>query len=90
MSADNTARKMETPEEQLQRVLRENAALKAQVERKSTLTCKIGMKGGLSVYGMGRFPVTLYVEQWERLFAFVDDIKLFIGANRSALKLKGE
>lgn len=54
------------------------------------LTIKVGEKGGVSVYGLGRFPVTLYREQWERLFASIDTIKAFIGANADKLKAKGD
>jgi hypothetical protein len=49
---------------------------------------KVSEKGALSVYGMGRFPVTLYKEQWLRLLGMADDIKAFIEANNEALKTK--
>ncbi len=49
---------------------------------------KVSEKGALSVYGMGRFPVTLYKEQWLRLLAMADDIKAFIAANAASLKSK--
>jgi hypothetical protein len=49
---------------------------------------KVSEKGGLSVYGLGRFPVTLYREQWEKLLAMADDIRNFIGANDATLKKK--
>jgi hypothetical protein len=49
---------------------------------------KVSEKGALSVYGMGRFPVTLYKEQWLRLLDMADDIRAFIAANDSALKVK--
>ena len=49
---------------------------------------KIGEKGGLSVYGLGRFPVTLYKEQWLRLLDMTDDIRAFIKANSDKLKSK--
>lgn len=62
------------------------AAMQAQPARK--LTCKVSEKGALSLYGMGRFPVTLYREQWERLFAAQDEIKAFIAANRALLATK--
>jgi hypothetical protein len=52
------------------------------------LSLKIGEKGGLSLYGMGRFPVTLYREQWERLLGHGDDIKAFIAANVDKLTTK--
>ena len=56
------------------------------------LTCKVSEKGAVSVYGFGRFPVTLYAEQWERVHA-PDTVKLvrdFIAENRSKLKVKGQ
>jgi hypothetical protein len=49
---------------------------------------KVSEKGALSVYGMGRFPVTLYKEQWVKLLDMADDIRAFIAANHSALKEK--
>lgn len=53
------------------------------------LTLKVSEKGGLSVYGMGRFPVTLYREQWERLLDNQKQLRDFIAANGDALKVKG-
>jgi len=50
---------------------------------------KVSEKGGLSVYGMGRFPVTLYKEQWLKLLDMSDDIRRFIAANDGELKTKG-
>ncbi len=52
------------------------------------LTMKVSEKGALSLYGMGRFPVTLYRGQWERLFAAKADIEAFISANASLLAVK--
>lgn len=49
---------------------------------------KVSEKGALSVYGMGRFPVTLYKEQWRRLLSMADEIKAFIDANEQSLKSK--
>lgn len=54
------------------------------------LSCKVSGKGAVSLYGMGKFPVTLYVEQWERMFAFREQIEGFIAAHDSELKRKGE
>jgi len=55
----------------------------------AALHCKVSEKGALSVYGLNsRFPVTLYVEQWERLLAFVDTLKVFAKANSSKLQRK--
>jgi hypothetical protein len=52
------------------------------------LYCKVSPKGGLSVYGLQRMPVTLYVEQWERLLAFTDEIRNFMTENAADLKRK--
>ena len=51
---------------------------------------KVSEKGALSIYGMGRFPVTLYKDQWLALFQYQDQIKAFINANAAALKSKGD
>lgn len=71
----------------------ENERLRAENERlkqsgRGKLAMKVSEKGALSVYGMGRFPVTLYKEQWLRLLAIADDIKSFIEANQEKLKSK--
>jgi hypothetical protein len=54
-----------------------------------TLSAKVSEKGAVSVYGMRRFPITFYAEEWEQLFAHADKIKAFIKSNRKALKPKG-
>ncbi len=56
----------------------------------STLTYKVSEKGGVSVYGLGRFPVTLYYEQWQRLLGEAAAIASFLEENKSRLKMKGE
>jgi hypothetical protein len=71
---------------ELERLRAENEALKK--TSRSKVSMKVSEKGALSVYGMGRFPVTLYKEQWLRLLAMGDDIKAFIEANNDALKAK--
>jgi hypothetical protein len=48
----------------------------------------VGEKGGVSVYGLGRFPVTLYYEQWNRLLGAAEDLKQFMEENKARLKLK--
>jgi hypothetical protein len=73
-------------EVELERLQRENEALRAKPA--NGLTLRVSEKGALSVYGMGRFPFTLYVEQWERLLGMVDEIKGFIKANGSKLSRK--
>jgi len=55
---------------------------------KGSLEFKIGEKGGVSVYGLGRFPVTLYYEQWIRLLDIADKLRAFMEENKSRLKLK--
>src|SRR5580765_7361769 len=57
-------------------------------KRSGDLIFKVGEKGGVSVYGLGRFPVTLYYEQWNRLLGAADEIKQFMEDNKSKLKLK--
>jgi hypothetical protein len=54
----------------------------------SEMSLKVSEKGALSVYGLGRFPVTLYREQWEKLLGMADEIRNFIRENDSALKKK--
>lgn len=73
---------------ELERLRQENAALKK--ESASGLRLKVSEKGALSVYGMGRFPVTLYKEQWLKLLNISDDIRAFIAANERQLKSKGQ
>lgn len=79
----------ETTEQKLARLEAENRALKDQVERKSgQLRLKVSEKGGLSLYGLGRFPVTLYKEQWTRLLDYAGEIKTFLKDNDQQLKAK--
>jgi hypothetical protein len=56
--------------------------------KRGQLYCKVSEKGGLSVYGLQRMPVTLYVEQWQRLLDFADEIRSFMAANDAKLKRK--
>ena len=71
---------------ELERLRAENEALKRRTSRGVSL--KVSEKGGVSVYGLGRFPVTLYKEQWSRLLDMADDIRAFIRENDSKLKAK--
>jgi hypothetical protein len=71
---------------ELERLRAENAKLKT--KEKGGITLKVSEKGALSLYGMGRFPVTLYKEQWLRVLERVDEIKAFIAENDSRLKAK--
>ena len=57
--------------------------------RTGSLEFRVGEKGGVSVYGLGRFPVTLYYEQWVRLLDTADKIREFLEENKSKLKLRG-
>jgi hypothetical protein len=80
----------ETPEQKLARLEAENKALKEQIDsrRSGQLRLKVSEKGALSVYGLGRFPVTLYKEQWTRLLDHGDQIKSFLKENDHLLKGK--
>ena len=79
----------ETVEQKLARLEAENRQLKEQVERKpGQLRLKVSEKGGLSIYGLGRFPVTLYKEQWGRLLDHAEEIKTFLKENDQQLKAK--
>jgi hypothetical protein len=80
----------ETAEQKLARLEAENRALREQVEERKPgqLRLKVSEKGGLSVYGLGRFPVTLYKEQWVRLLDHTDEIKSFLKDNDQLLKAK--
>ncbi len=71
---------------ELARLRAENETLKQ--KRASSVSIKVSEKGAVSVYGLGRFPVTLYQEQWQKLLAMADQIKEFIEENRSKLKVK--
>lgn len=71
---------------ELERLRAENAALKSRSQRGVSL--KVSEKGGVSVYGLGRFPVTLYKEQWLRLLEMAEDIRSFIRENEPRLKSK--
>jgi len=72
--------------DEVERLRAENAALKEQSNGRFKL--KVSEKGGVSLYGLGRFPVTLYREQWEFLFEHVDDVKKFLKDNADKLSSK--
>ena len=80
MAEDNTS------QAELERLRAENAALKNRATKGVSL--KVSEKGGVSVYGLGRFPVTLYKEQWERLLDMAEDIRAFIADHAAELKTK--
>ena len=71
---------------EVERLKAENAALKAQATR--GVSMKVSEKGGVSVYGLGRFPVTLYKEQWTKLLDMSEEIRTFIATHDKELKAK--
>lgn len=73
---------------ELERLRAENEALKRTTSK--GLSLRVSEKGGVSVYGLGRFPVTLYKEQWLRLLDMASDIRAFIQTNETQLKVKGQ
>lgn len=72
---------------ELERLRNENAALKKGAA--TGISMKVSEKGAVSIYGMGRFPVTLYKEQWLKLLDMSEEIRTFIAANDARLKTKG-
>ena len=76
----------EEQKSEIERLRAENEAQKKQA--RGHVYLKVSEKGGLSVYGMGRFPVTLYREQWEKLLSMTDEIRIFIRENADCLKTK--
>jgi len=82
---------MANPEElqaELEKLRAENEALKAKAEDRRRVYLKVSDKGGVSLYGLGRFPITLYVEQWETVLGMTDEIRDFLKANAGRLKRK--
>jgi hypothetical protein len=73
---------------ELERLRAENEALKQSNKRTGSVSMKVSEKGAVSVYGLGRFPVTLYQEQWLKLLGLAEEIKKFIEENRGRLKVK--
>jgi hypothetical protein len=71
---------------ELERLRQENEALKKGSAR--GVSIKVSEKGGVSVYGLGRFPITLYQEQWLKLLDMSDELRAFIAAHKSELKAK--
>jgi len=72
---------------EVERLRAENETLKSKMSRPTSI--RVSQKGALSVYGLGRFPVTLYKEQWLKLLSMAGDIKQFIAENEDKLKTKG-
>ena len=73
---------------ELEKLKAENAALKSRGSKGVSL--KVSEKGGVSVYGLGRFPVTLYKEQWTKLLDMAEDIRSFMSEHEAELKTKEE
>jgi hypothetical protein len=73
---------------EIERLRAENERLKTKKSTEGSLSMKVSEKGALSIYGMGRFPVTLYKEQWLKLLGIADQIKKYIEENNSRLKTK--
>jgi hypothetical protein len=73
---------------ELERLKAENAALKSRSSKGVSL--RVSEKGGVSVYGLGRFPVTLYKEQWTKLLDMAEDIRSFLHEHDAELKTKEE
>jgi hypothetical protein len=73
---------------ELERLRAENEALKQSTKRTGSVSMKVSEKGAVSVYGLGRFPVTLYQEQWVKLLALAPEIQTFIDENKAKLKTK--
>jgi hypothetical protein len=71
---------------EIDRLRAENESLKKPT--RGQISMKVSEKGGLSVYGLGRFPVTLYREQWVKLLGLADEIRTFINENDATLKKK--
>jgi len=96
MSNTNGTAMVKTPQQEIAelraKVARQEAELAA-VKAKppvSELRLQVSAKGAVSVYGMGRWPVTLYAEQWERILGKSAEIKAFIAANKAKLSFKHE
>lgn len=79
-----------TEAEELEILRAKIAKLEAEKGQKKEISFKVSEKGGLSVYGLGRFPVTLYKEQWTRLLDHADAIREFLADHDDELKTKGE
>lgn len=79
-----------TDSERIKELERRNKELEEQLSAKNKLSLKVSAKGAVSIYGLGRFPVTLYQTQWTRLFEYMPEVKKFIDANSGRLANKGD
>lgn len=84
--SDSVAKSPEEIQAELERLKAENASLKR--ARNAGVSFKVSEKGAVSVYGLGRFPVTLYKEQWDRLLGSADPLRAFMAENADKLKVK--
>jgi hypothetical protein len=87
MTREEILKKLEAQEITVAEATRQLAELDQ--PKRGVLYCKVSQKGAISVYGLQRMPVTLYVEQWERLLAFGDEIGKFAREHDAELKRKG-
>jgi hypothetical protein len=78
----------ESQQDELERLRAEVEALKA--NQKKSLRLQVSAKGGVSLYGIRRFPVTFYLEEWERILGMADEIRDFMAENQANLKRKGQ
>ena len=76
----------DTLQAELARLKAENATLKGRASK--GMSIRVSEKGAVSIYGLGRFPVTLYKEQWAKLLDMADDIRAFISEHETELKIK--
>jgi hypothetical protein len=83
--ADDTNNDL-TPEQMVARI----KELEGRLSKGGTLRFKVSEKGAVSVYGLGRFPVTLYLEQWDKLLSHADELRAFIETNKSILETKDQ
>ena len=90
MDSNAALAKLAAMQREIDALNKANADLKAKAAKSGKLTLKVGAKGGVSLYGMGRFPVSLYKEQWEKVLAFAPEIQAFLVAHEGELKSKGD
>lgn len=89
MTEEEALRKVQQGEMTIEEAKEVLAKLQAEkIKATGILECRVAQSGGISVYGLGKFPVTLYVEQWERLLAFAEEIRRFAKEHDSELKKK--
>lgn len=84
----NAKQRRSMPEPSYEELKARVAELEAKQQRTGGLSFKVSDKGAVSVYGLGRFPVTLYYEQWVRLLDKSQELREFLEENKSTLKLK--